>query len=514
MPCHSAVKSIEALPRCGRRGRQLKSQRAAACCTPKCLADSGPKDEMATTIRTTRRPRPVPKGLKVMSVAGDAIAFVIGASSWFLLHLVGELPAAEALVLALLPVLIAMYGSRFVRPGLAPVFILMGLWLAGQVLTDIYRQTAMRDWLRGDANVIFFAFDLLVLTVLLGRNGRRKVVFITGLAIGSLLVARFDPSQEALAEPWKFGYSSGVITLVALISCYFFQRRRYSIVLLLLAAIACVNLLLNYRSPVLSLFVTIVMVVPVVPERLGRLRLLPRSGTAARLVVLAAMALVAGASAIAAIHFVTAAGLIGTQAQEKNEQQSQSIGGLLIGGRPEILVSSRAVMDSPILGHGSWAKDYKYVEMLTDIEERFGIQEPLEYLEESQEGLIPAHSHLMGAWVQAGILGAIFWAYIFWLTIKGLMRVSILRPPLAPVYAMMLVGFMWSILFSPFANTGRIQAALWIVIILDLLETETPAGGIWERQRRVERVMPRQRGRLPAFEPMKRRLELPKGVEK
>ena len=102
----------------------------------------------------------------------------------------------------------------------------------------------------------------------------------------------------------------------------------------------------------------------------------------------------------------------------------------MLGGRPEILVSSRAVLDSPILGHGSWAKDFKYNEMLNDLLIEQGKRENyLQDLDPDWRGLIPVHSHLMGAWVWAGILGAIFWAYIFWLVIKGIVRVSILRPP-------------------------------------------------------------------------------------
>ena len=32
---------------------------------------------------------------------------------------------------------------------------------------------------------------------------------------------------------------------------------------------------------------------------------------------------------------------------------------------PEFAVGLQAALDSPIIGHGSWAKDMKYLEMLT-----------------------------------------------------------------------------------------------------------------------------------------------------
>jgi hypothetical protein len=170
------------------------------------------------------------------------------------------------------------------------------------------------------------------------------------------------------------------------------------------------------------------------------------------------------------VHLATSAGLVGEEAQAKNEAQTTG-GGILLGGRPEIQVSSRAVMESPILGHGSWAKDKKYEEMLSDIMVERGMRGNLREVEGLTEGLIPTHSHLMGAWVWAGILGAVFWAYLFWLVIRGIVCISILRPSMAPIYAYLLVEYVWSILFSPFGSTLRIYESLVIVIMLDLLDS-------------------------------------------
>jgi hypothetical protein len=385
---------------------------------------------------------------------------------------VGKLPLAEIILILVVPIIWAVRERGPIQPVLKTILFLMGLWLFGQVLTDLYRRTAAVDWMRGDAAILFFALDLAGLTVLLAGSERRKAVFATGLAIGSLLVARFSPSYAAGGEPWKFGFASGTITLVVLVSCYFYSRRKYFVVGLLFIGIIGVNLLENYRGPVLGLLITMVMVLPIIPERIGRLKLLPRAGSVMRVAVLAGMAVGAGWAASALVHFVTSRGLISEEAREKNESQSQGTG-LLLGGRPEILVSARAVLDSPILGHGSWAKDSKYQEMLSDMMIEQGQPGNLALMERSAlNGIIPAHSHLMGAWVSAGILGAVFWAYIFWLVIKGIIRVTTLLPPSAPLYAFMLQGALWDILFSPFGANLRIQDSFVILIILDLLETK------------------------------------------
>ena len=66
------------------------------------------------------------------------------------------------------------------------------------------------------------------------------------------------------------------------------------------------------------------------------------------------------------------AGELGDDAQLSMKSQSRGKLGLLIGGRPETLVSVRAALDSPLLGHGSWAQDPKYVEMLADVSAETG----------------------------------------------------------------------------------------------------------------------------------------------
>jgi len=296
--------------------------------------------------------------------------------------------------------------------------------------------------------------------------------------VGSILFTIFLPTVFALSYPWKFGYAYGTTTLVVLASCYFYSRRLYAIAALLIVGVAAVNLLENYRSPVLGLLVAIVLVFPVVPERLGRTRILPRAGTTMRVVVLAGMALGAGWLAGRLVTYVTSAGLIGEEAQAKNENQSKA--GLLLGGRPEILVSARAVADSPILGHGSWAQEYKYVEMLYDMETEYEVDIDLEELERTSGGVIPSHSHLMGAWVSAGILGALFWGYILWISSKAVVRVATLLPALAPLYAVVVPGLIWMVMFSPFGQNARIQDALTLVVIFDLLEPQSvAAANIW-----------------------------------
>ena len=66
-------------------------------------------------------------------------------------------------------------------------------------------------------------------------------------------------------------------TVVMLLSAYFYSRRRYVVSVLLILAVCAINLLLNFRSPVLGLLLLIVLVFPIIPERVIGMRIVPQS---------------------------------------------------------------------------------------------------------------------------------------------------------------------------------------------------------------------------------------------
>ena len=333
--------------------------------------------------------------------AADFFAFAVGTCTAFSYHFIGDIPIAEVILSPLLPILIMFRGRRTNRTGLKRILVLMLFWLIGQVVSDIYRGTARFDWMRGDAAIIFFAVDFVALAVLLGKNEQRKILFIAGMALGGILQTRYMPTKYSLEYPWKFGYSQGVMEIVLLVSTYFYRLRVYSLSAAVIVGIIALNLMLNYRSPVLALLITIVLVFPLIPERISRLTIIPRAGSTMRVVFLAALTVGAGVAAEGIIHLVTVKGLLSEDAQAKNEEQAQA-GNLLLGGRPELIVGFRAAMDSPLIGHGSWPKDLTYVEMLNDLQVDYGEQSTLQDTEENGAGIIPVHSMMLAAWVWAG----------------------------------------------------------------------------------------------------------------
>ena len=426
---------------------------------------------------------------------------MIALGSCYVIKIVGDLPVCEVILIPSIPLLWVVNRHRLNlrKRKLGVILTLAVLWLFGQIATDIYRSTVFHDWIRGQSSILFFILDIIGLTLLLKGNVRRQLIFYLGLGIGLGLVPKVQPGWEGAgsASTFKFAYSWAIMYTSTLISCYFYKRRQYFAVALLFFVCISATILFNFRSALLILFVTACLTLPVIPERIGRLRILPPSQTRARVFTIIGIALLAGAVAGKGMSVLASSGALGPEAQAKNSDQTKAGLGLLLGGRPEILVSSRAVMDSPILGHGSWAKDPKYSEMLADMEAEYGMHPSDEG--EKFGGIIPAHSHLMGAWVLAGVLGAIFWIYLFTLTLKAIVKAAMLQLPTAPAYILLFCRMIWDILFSPFGGVDRAMEAFIIVLICDLLDPDSKISNtVVPSFKRTQVVMrTRNLGRVP-----------------
>jgi hypothetical protein len=431
---------------------------------------------------------PVRRGRRLLDVSMDLFLFALGILSSVVFHFVGDLFVSEIFMIVSLPFLLIFNARRLSRPRFLRIFVLLGLWLCAQTISDAYNHTVLVDRMRGTALIGFFTIEIAFFAMFIVGNERRKVIFLTAYAIGSVALTQLQPNVAEVAgdaaDNWKWSYAFGVTMLALLVSGFLVRHRRHVLALLLLLGVSAVDLLTNFRSAFLMLLVTTALAFPIIPERIGSLRLLPRNNGLLRVAIVAMLGLASGAVANQLVHLVSQAGLIREKAQQKNEAEAQA-GNLLLGGRPEFFVGLRAAMDSPIIGHGSWAKDMKYLEMQHDMMTEYGIQHDLSDSEADTQGLIPSHSHIVGAWVFSGFCGALFWAYIFVLAARAIVVVAVQRPPLTLMYLWLFIGFTWNIFFSPFGSTSRALEAFIIVVIADLLQkspVRIPKSVPWRRR--------------------------------
>lgn len=125
-------------------------------------------------------------------------------------------------------------------------------------------------------------------------------------------------------------------------------------------------------------------------------------------------------------------GALGEKEFEKYEREMvlSDTGTGMLGSRDDIIRAWPFLKDHPVVGAGSSAID------------RWG------YMEDDFR--LPGHSALVGAWVQNGIFGLIFWCYALFVIANFIQhRVMRLRE-YAPFIVITAVYMIWNILFSPF----------------------------------------------------------------
>jgi hypothetical protein len=413
-----------------------------------------------------RRPEPFWKSREAFFT--EAGLFVFGAAGLYSFNLIGALPGNEVLLLAFLPVLLLAQGARAFEKQYLRFYLLTGGWFIGTLIADAYNGIPMFNRSKGIARVVFFILGFMALAIFLNRKPRRIVIFALSIAF-VLLTGSLQFSGD-FSLRWKFGFSQGFAIVALLGSSYLYAKKKFRLCLLISVVLAGLNLNYGFRSQLGIHFVSVVLILPLFAQS-GRRQGAPNPS---RVLLLLALALGAAYTANAAIKYGARYGLFEESQNAKFLGQSEGDYGVLVGGRPETLVAIQAIRDNPFIGHGSFPFDLKYVQMKQDIQYEHGYSDS-DIAQDTEYPVIPTHSHLTLAWVEGGILGGICWIYILILTIRGAVRLSSLRPALAPLYSYLLVSFLWDILYSPFGSVNRIRAAFYVLLSYSILATPLAA---------------------------------------
>ncbi len=440
-----------------------------------------------------RQPRRKPLWTSRESLLADLAVFALGAAGMVSVGLVGSLPMNELLDLPLLPILLLAKGSRALKREYVWFYLLVGGWLLGTIIADLHFSSPLTNRLKGTARVVFFCLNFMALAILIDNRTRRIVIFALSLALVMARIGLGFAGEFSLI--WKFGLSGAVAILALLVSSYYYARRRYAVCFLISLALAGLNLYYGFRSQLVVHLVAAVLVLPLFEST----RMTGSGGQAGlrrfRVIVLLLLAGGAAYAANAAIRYAAEAGIFDESLSAKFEGQANGDYGVLVGGRPETLVAIQAIRDSPILGHGSYPVERKYLEQRQDIQYEHGYSDS-DDPEDNEDPVIPTHSHLTMAWVESGILGGICWIYLFILTFRAVMQLGALRPPLAPLYGFLLVWFLWDILYSPFGSVNRLWAAFFVLLSYHILRPSAQAG-LAPQGRKPKYAADRQAFQLP-----------------
>ena len=180
----------------------------------------------------------------------DVMVFLIPATQFFELKIIGRLFLSDMLLAIILPILLLDYGQRL-RARLPMIFISLALlWFFGQVATDIVRATVFSDYVRGWAKIGFTLINFCALYLLLYGHQHRLTLYAVGLATGGLISYFVNPSLYAVDYPWKFGYGAPITWFLILLAAEIIRHRRMGpyIATGILVGAAALNIFMGFRS--------------------------------------------------------------------------------------------------------------------------------------------------------------------------------------------------------------------------------------------------------------------------
>lgn len=374
---------------------------------------------------------------------------------------VGTISCGEAISMALF--MLVVYRNQLNRLDMSILGISL-FWAVMQLVSDLVNESEVRLMIKGVFAPIIFGPSMIGLYKYFQGGQRRFPVFMIsalGYQLASMLI--FPPSAEVdlrfAGNSWKFGYGAATLSLIAIFFSYF-KRNNLS----LAAAIFfyCVfSVKHDWREMAINPMLAVMVYLYAQNFREGVPRFIRGSFPFLRfLLVFVPAVFVLNALLTVTFRSEFVLGMLSEEAAHKYRAQAAGDYGVLPGARTEMVPEVQAFLDSPILGHGSWAidKGNEYGKLFEVWRYRHGYtggqaMEDFSWVGAYvKDNIIPVHSFMLSAMVWFGFSGFIVWAFFANLYLRFYF-LDFLRLPF--YYHMMAFVFFWNLLFSPFSGQGR-----------------------------------------------------------
>lgn len=379
------------------------------------------------------------------SIKIDALSlttFICGLLTAFNFNFIGEVYISEIILIPLgISVVVFSKNNLATSCRLFYLIIFFGfLSLLGYALSDIYIGTEPEQYLRGWGRIVLLLTNSLSLIVIVAKGRWYLWWFILGAGVGGLFLLLY------LGEPisiWKLGYAEPISFIVIAISCIL--KRKFSIVILV--SFGLVNLWLDYRNfAAIYIILSCYLIFSGGNIKSGK-KISKNYFTVIISLLMALSMLIVG---------------LNLTSNEYSARRDDSNVGRYVG----ILVSLRAIANSPIIGYGSWTINQEYAQMA--IEEQTKRYDRTRNRKTNHNvNRFRSHSQILQPWVEGGLLGASFFIFYGFILIKGTKYylLSNSNSGFQQMNLYFLILGLWHLIASPFGGQQRIQIAITIAIL-------------------------------------------------
>lgn len=323
------------------------------------------------------------------------------------------------------------------------------LWMLGTIASNIYNHVDQMDFIKG----VFFLVVLIMIIPpiykIVYEKPERIILFFLTYGIGRFLAPYTtndsDLAEALSAEVYVFYSIASIVIGIA----YFMYFKGYQkIAIYVRYGIAVYSLFNMARASFLVGSVSLFLLLMMRKENSQNVSNAVNSFKQ-KIPKFFLIAMIAVFAADSIYEPLAANGTLGEAAQEKYYKQMRSGGNALEGGRAETFMGIQLIKENPIWGYGSYARDKGDAFHM-----RYANEHNTEYIWTGDyDRYLPGHSHIVGAWVQNGILGGLFWLYVLFMFWKVFSSGCIMcEPRLLCLLMFQSCAFLWDFCFSPFGD--------------------------------------------------------------
>ena len=376
----------------------------------------------------------------------------------------GEVVASFGLVL-----LLPQFAKVNFRPLVVPIIMII-LYALGAIVCDLYHDNDLEFFMRGFAKPLFIGVICLFFYVCFSLAPRSLLFYLYALPL-AVLVFIFRAPKDLLEESYIGEYKRFVSQYgpILILWARFGGSLGYAKSKLVPAVIYGVLFVVlasfSSRSDAMLAFVTgaifLFLAFSKSRKRL-RFKFSIRRGLLIAILIGVFVSIFYGAYIYGAPR-----GYFGDMQREKFATQSQtrfgtSPIGFIMSGRTKSVAALLAIADHPMLGLGSRPSLMNYYYEATSYS---GDSKEIEsLLHKGNFSYSSGHSSVLGAWLAAGIFGALFWLYLAYVVLRNLYKILQYETLATPWFLPAFIFFYWHWAFSPIGTGARQSAGIYLAL--------------------------------------------------
>ncbi|WP_159405080.1 hypothetical protein [Gordonia sp. YY1] len=305
----------------------------------------------------------------------------------------------------------------------------------------------------------FTVFSVAVLLLWLARESERRYALLgLGVGLGLCLGFLIQPVGVVEGEPLKSSLGIGL----ALIGFSLFAYLRLPIPVGSAGAVLVGTMFI--LGDVRNLGAACITAGAVLFGASGMRRKMRLGGLWTGIVVVL-IGVVAALVTVQVYSFAASSGVLGDEAKLKYERQHSVSGGLLVAGRPEVVISYTAIASEPLVGRGAnpratFTERSDAINLLL----KSGRAVTDNDVERLTGHIINSHSVALSWWVMLGVGGFFVWLAFLALLLVASVLALIGRSSLAILITFAAVQTSWDMFFSPWNARNESLWGIYVAI--------------------------------------------------